>query len=674
MTGGFSNPLVHPLLYGMLNHIPGEVILMSVVAGNGRGEAPEFALPLGDSFEYPTSEGVPTLEWCANLYFSEDNQFKEEDALWKPVFPTLMEEIRLFKSKPKLIPRAEVVDHARENPFETSGKEVDESEVVFTLAPVPPPLPPLDIPLDLAPADAPPVKVEPPKPAPRSKIVSVTMESGVLKKDESRKRMPDLADVVREKYETTSITSGSVLQPGLKSQVSSWWNSDEFQEMARRSGFLTNPYANWRGRGSHMAMAFSESRPPPDKFSTPVVTIPQLDEALGHAGYSGSTIKEACRKTGLFVSGLTGEEVVSAVPLETSDPLIAEQTKVQVRENIDAAHTATRHSLQVLPLVKRAQGPPAKPPAKYAVLNLPPLKPILEQGLAPVRQAFQILTRNGYDPKWRNEVREEAEVQSVYTTLTLRTKSGAEFDAVSCLGPNGKENQKDISVLISGYANQGQPLPRSKASQKHRERLKRKKEREKLDANLDRLESTKTTAAEKQRAALLRQIEDKAKEPLFESESWADTPDVDWALEGTMKYYGERVFEVFTSPENKENMFRWHTSKLDLHKELDPIIKHDPLFLTLREREKPAAFAWRVKSALRVLNRLKDPHRMEFEPPYRTFDRTADTKNATSKEETNHDRKCLNNGKPSTSAQSGAATKSPSTKTSRGRRRSNRQH
>lgn len=95
-TGAVFSKHAAGVLYALIDHIPGEVILMSVQAGGGGGEVPPSAVHLDDDFRYPSSEGVPTLQWAINLY-RQDKDWCLENNPFPSVFPTLEESISDYR-------------------------------------------------------------------------------------------------------------------------------------------------------------------------------------------------------------------------------------------------------------------------------------------------------------------------------------------------------------------------------------------------------------------------------------------------------------------------------------------------------------------------------------------------------------------------------------------------
>lgn len=92
VTGMFTNPRMFALCESLINELPPIAILMAVQADGGKGEKPENQKICGEDFVWPTSEGVPDVKWCENIYFSEANRW--EDAEWRTMFPQITDVLR----------------------------------------------------------------------------------------------------------------------------------------------------------------------------------------------------------------------------------------------------------------------------------------------------------------------------------------------------------------------------------------------------------------------------------------------------------------------------------------------------------------------------------------------------------------------------------------------------
>lgn len=84
ITGAAFNPQIADLLYKAIDLVPATAILMAVAAGGGKGESPGEHQIVGDSFLFPSSEGVPSVSWCAQLYAGVENKTG-----WQLVYPTI---------------------------------------------------------------------------------------------------------------------------------------------------------------------------------------------------------------------------------------------------------------------------------------------------------------------------------------------------------------------------------------------------------------------------------------------------------------------------------------------------------------------------------------------------------------------------------------------------------
>lgn len=135
-TGAFSNERALAVLNAMINEVPGTPILMSVQAGGGRGEAPDYALfdPDG-TFQYPTSEGVPTREWAWQLYTWD----RKPEATFQALFPGASEKLAEYKRTWARMPTVARVVRARDaGPAVLAllPAPVEEDKVVVEMAPL----------------------------------------------------------------------------------------------------------------------------------------------------------------------------------------------------------------------------------------------------------------------------------------------------------------------------------------------------------------------------------------------------------------------------------------------------------------------------------------------------------------------------------------------------------
>lgn len=78
----------------VIENTDADVITQAVQAGGGKGEKPELVALTGEDFEWPSSDGVPSREFCLDVFLSEDNKL---GGVWIDLFPTLGEELKRFR-------------------------------------------------------------------------------------------------------------------------------------------------------------------------------------------------------------------------------------------------------------------------------------------------------------------------------------------------------------------------------------------------------------------------------------------------------------------------------------------------------------------------------------------------------------------------------------------------
>lgn len=93
VTGAIFQEQIRSVINDIINNLPGEALAMRVIDGQGKGMVPtDQHLVIGSEFCYPSSEGVPTLEWVVSLY-AEEQQRGE----WEYIYPQLQEELEEYK-------------------------------------------------------------------------------------------------------------------------------------------------------------------------------------------------------------------------------------------------------------------------------------------------------------------------------------------------------------------------------------------------------------------------------------------------------------------------------------------------------------------------------------------------------------------------------------------------
>lgn len=116
VTGAWENDRISNLLYYLIDQTIPEVIIMNVQSGGGNGLPPQEAPSLcveGKEFSFPNSDGVPTREWCKQLY-TRHHKAEIDDDEWRYVFPEIRQDylqnrMGILPALSKKIARMEVV-------------------------------------------------------------------------------------------------------------------------------------------------------------------------------------------------------------------------------------------------------------------------------------------------------------------------------------------------------------------------------------------------------------------------------------------------------------------------------------------------------------------------------------------------------------------------------------
>lgn len=80
----------------IVNDLDSEIIVQRVQAENGKGEKPELVALVGENFIWPTSDGIPSREFCKDVFLSPVNQVGGE---WIHIFPDLKTELSRFRKQ-----------------------------------------------------------------------------------------------------------------------------------------------------------------------------------------------------------------------------------------------------------------------------------------------------------------------------------------------------------------------------------------------------------------------------------------------------------------------------------------------------------------------------------------------------------------------------------------------
>lgn len=80
------------------NNASSDILAQRVQSGNGKGEKPELVSLVGEDFEWPSSDGFPTVNFCVNVFLSKDNQI-ERGSSWIYWFPDLVRDLANFRKE-----------------------------------------------------------------------------------------------------------------------------------------------------------------------------------------------------------------------------------------------------------------------------------------------------------------------------------------------------------------------------------------------------------------------------------------------------------------------------------------------------------------------------------------------------------------------------------------------
>lgn len=120
ITGAYLHPRLWNSMADLVKRTPSTVITMRLQAVNEKGEIPELIALTGEDFEWPTSDGVPSINFCKNVFLSKENQL--EDAEWIEIFPDLGYQLKEYRKKREYLPHG--------TPITTSWNEGLPEEVV----------------------------------------------------------------------------------------------------------------------------------------------------------------------------------------------------------------------------------------------------------------------------------------------------------------------------------------------------------------------------------------------------------------------------------------------------------------------------------------------------------------------------------------------------------------
>lgn len=113
ITSAFHHPRVWDALCDVIEKTPPLPICMRIQTNNGTGERPENFNIVEEDFMWPSSDGVPTVQFCKNVFLTRDNKIDGDD-LWIDLFPTLKVQLSEFKR---------VREHVEAVPVPTNSKD-----------------------------------------------------------------------------------------------------------------------------------------------------------------------------------------------------------------------------------------------------------------------------------------------------------------------------------------------------------------------------------------------------------------------------------------------------------------------------------------------------------------------------------------------------------------------
>lgn len=471
VTGAFSNPEARRLIGGLLNMIDPVAILMRTQAGGGKGEKPEAFAVCGDDFEFPSSDGVPNVRWCENIYFSEGNKWGESEAQWQHVFPHLVGRVQEFHTKWKpMRPVMTVTDvvnvpkdrHGvltKRNPMDDPTCTVEASMLEVGL--IEPPVGFRDPP-EMAPiSGVKGKKINPEKAAKRSAILDVTpSEEGRAVKP--KKRLPDSVEILEKLFQTAAppvrLRAQSRLMTNPDATPVTFW---EKAYRGAKEAEEENPYTGIR------------------VWQTPVLLLEEVAQKLGTGDGHAAAI---CRKAGYHVLGKT-TRLVTRVALKTSDPGEARKIEKQQAENETWAKVVSRQQKSVTRTVMRSKQMPAEmPEVSVQVINPLKLRPLEFMRDKPPSELFaDVVTGNKLFLWWTTRQvhfkDQTPPVQLAETTLIIGDKDPcSRTEVASAVGPTSKANRDHLAEWALNNLIHGTPIAASKKAQKNSERLKRRKE------------------------------------------------------------------------------------------------------------------------------------------------------------------------------------------------------
>jgi len=121
ITGAYLHPRLWNSMVELIERTPATVITMRLQTTNeSNGEMPELIAMTGEEFSWPTTDGVPSVEFCKNVFLSKENEI--ENAQWIEIFPDLKERLKEYRRVREYLP------HGKERNADANSARVVERD------------------------------------------------------------------------------------------------------------------------------------------------------------------------------------------------------------------------------------------------------------------------------------------------------------------------------------------------------------------------------------------------------------------------------------------------------------------------------------------------------------------------------------------------------------------
>lgn len=472
VTGAYHNPNISRLLGGIVNGVQPEAILMAVQADNGRGEKPEFSAPLGGvegDFSFPTSEGIPSEKWCDNLYFSEDNQWPEEEAPWQLVYPSIRDEITSWKATWSGVkPRITVKEvRGKEAGATIVGEAALSKEVVSIKTGPPATMLELD-PEHEYPDSYPVTPVKTPRTDrkrrdrvqanSRSKVANVITDDKGKVQIQEKPRLPRLEEVVARAFREQDLGVKT-----LKNWILDSVNVPEGQDPAMASEVL----GLWAANSDLAGLS---------AWETPVAHLVAMASQLGR---TVEDMAARLRDLGYYILGKGPSRIVLSAPIASPDREEANRLAEQMRENEESLMQKDMPPVREKPtlakIVARSTGPLAKITKDVVVERGFSMRPIEarwdKKSDSLVSYLFSVLQTNKLKGEFKARVVSQGATSLVETVLEVEGLGRV----ASSLAHSARTGKLEIArALLSPSVTKGEVLQRAGAtarSARRREKL-----------------------------------------------------------------------------------------------------------------------------------------------------------------------------------------------------------